>query len=278
MPTPIATMEEGKTSWGAGPPTIDEDERGVVGKRWYKITGRGEHEDAMQATGLPKIGDPWSPGTPGLVVTNRSFKDIGGCLVTATQVGGWTACEVTYRTPDLSGSTPLPVYGKKYSEFEGGLTSLKRLFDFRVNPPPGSHWVFPAEDDDNLVPRAQIEGASGMQVGRGTVRLTVNKWVKGEDVNIKRMLALAKDELLNFDQITAPPMINDTRQWVFEPGELRYITFKLIPDGRLIKVCHIMEAAPDHYHRWQPIDDQGRPVGNMVSSVVYGAANYQGLW
>lgn len=274
MATPLATLIEGKTSWGATPPTIEETDTGWLGKRWYLIEGR-DLSLARNATRLPQRGNAWSREFPTLVVVNRRLVELAGVIDTASQYGGWSGCEVSYSTP-TRGRLPVPVLNKKYSEWDTAQEAITRNFDVRNNPPAGTFFVEPP--GSIVTPISQINNGKGVQVAVGTPRLLVHKWVQSAQIPITMMLKLHREQLVNRYAIDVPPMLDDTRQWRFEPGQLRYLDFKIAKDGDMVKLSHVLAAAPDFFYQWQPEDENGLPIGERTTNVVYAAADFTGLW
>lgn len=276
MPLPIATLVDGKTSWGGGPEELEELPRGWIGKRWYRIEGLDQFA-ASRATGLPVMNQPWSDSFRGLKVVSRRIRRIGGVEEASPNYGGWTSAEISYATPDASGSTPIPELNRAYSQWQGAQEAITRNFDARVNPPAGFVALEPP-GGPFPTPITAINNGKGVQVGVGTARLLVHKWVRGVDVPITRMMELHRVMALNSDAVQAPPMVNDTRTWNFAAGQLQYLEFDIQPDGELTKITHVLGAAPDFFYRWQPEDENGDAAGPIETNAVYVAAAFAGLW
>lgn len=276
MPLPTATLVDGKTSWGAGPEELEELPRGWTGRRWFRIEGLDQFA-ASRASGLPVMNDPWSDAFRGLKVVRRTFRRMGGVENATPNYGGWTSCEVGYATPDASGSTPIPQLNRAFSQWQGAQESITRNFDARVNTPPGFIALEPP-GGPFPTPINAINNGKGVQVGVGTARLLVTKWVRGADVEIARMMSLHRAQALNSDDVVAPPMLNDPRTWDFAPGQLQYLEFDIQPDGEFTKVTHVLGVAPDFFYRWQPEDENGDASGPIETNSVYVAAEFLGLW
>lgn len=275
MPLPTAEPILGKTSWGGGPPELEELPRGWSGTRWFKIEGRDVAE-ASRAIGLPRMNELW-PGFRDLKVVARRLRVMGGKFDTAAQYGGWTSAEIRYATPDGGGSAPVPELNRAFSQWQGAQESITRNFDARVNLPPGYTVVEPP-GGPFPTPITPVNNGKGVQVAVGTARLLVSKWVRGADIDLPRLLRLHSAQAVNSDNVTAPPALNDTRSWSFSRGELRYLEFAVEPDGEVMKITHVLGAAPDHLYRWQPEDENGDAVGPLEVSVVYPALPFGGLW
>lgn len=245
------------------PEELALDENGeLTGTRHYRVLGTRDKVVAIGAPGVPRRGEPWSVGEPGLLV--RSVQPL-------TARGEAVKVRVGYATAGAGGG--------------GG-----------VLPTPGL--IFTRMSSETVSETVRT-GVNGEDLGRDGA--TVNRLVGGMVVEHHRTSPLPPLTLLgasyvadpnddytevfrtvvNDRPVTVPPFYKWTEPGTtFGPGELLYLGAEMEDDAApLVYVARFrFRVAPDHRWRWRDLDEHDRPIGDIREADLVPAADLTGLW
>ena len=133
---------------------FERDEGYVV--RRFRVTGALTPAEALRAEKLPKVGDPLSPKSPGLVAIKI---DIEPCETMEQVVRGWWDVEVFYREwdntiPEFSiKSLPLPLHHASFEYTVKDLEVQKRLQESYDRQ--RKHWEKALREREKTLDRAE---------------------------------------------------------------------------------------------------------------------------
>lgn len=207
-------------------PRFERTAEGEVGTRTYRVNTHDELR-AMDAQGVPQIGDAWDATRPDLRATRVSPAYQFGTDDPASQTGGTTYVEVEYRVAaDRGGGAgPRPEPNLRYTEFDDEVSGETVYFGLDAETEPVNNGN-----------GATIE--VGTLVARVTVWFAANALTQGLFETLKNLR-----RRVNSNPVLLPPMLNCDWRPQFQPGELRYRTFSHQPQGRLVRVVHHLVIA-----------------------------------
>jgi hypothetical protein len=285
MPDPSCQATNGRTDWGAEPEWVEVLSTGMVGQRDYLIRHTRDVGKAAALPDAPRYGQPWSTDLPLLKVTRVRFVQIGGVDESLGGGGGNVWARAEYATPQAGGRLPDVRPGDKYSVIVPSVSSLNRVYDARreLNGGVGSvfdEFEFVPPPDETVVWDGPIKGGRGYQVPVGTTAFEIHTFPMRAltDVLLTRMIRLQRFQMVNNDRVTIPRVLGSEVDYAFEPGQLKYTSYRVGQDRGLYNVVHLVEASPDWFERWVREDEFGDAEGDPIRTVALPAAKLAGLW
>lgn len=283
MPSPIARLVLGKTNWGASPPELRINTTGASAEQWWRIDHAVDDVQARTADGLPDIGKQYHSDFPLLRVVDIRISRIGGVHDTAAQAGMYHSAQVFYATPQFNGRIPEPTPGTHYTVFRGGVQSIHRVFDARlelgttrfnfVEPAPGT--------PGSTAPIQPVDAGRGYQTVVGTCQFEVHSYFavnRFPGALLTRAIQLSQYGFVNRDVVTLPPLYGALDRFTFDPGQLKYETFSLQVDRGIVVFSQVLNAAPNWFGLYVEQNEIGEAEGEPIQVVQYPAANFAGLW
>lgn len=245
-------------------PTLRRTARGWEGRRCYEVNTH-EEERAIEAMGVPRLGDVWSGARAVLACVDVSCRYLYGADIAGTGEGGTCQVDVTYQSAGWGGAPVTPAGGLKYTEL---VTEV------------GTETVYsePREEGD-----PPVQGLPPIANGEGMPRETVSQRVRV--VTFWEPLALDGSMIrglrgilqrVNSNLITLPPLHGQSEAARLElaPGEGRYRTFETALVGDLIQLTHDIAIAPTHDYFWGLYRADGTVIEPLNRSRRYLAANW----
>lgn len=235
------------------------------GRRHYAVDTR-DPALALEASGLPRPGDPWSPAYTRLVCVGYDTVRVLGGVTDAAGGGGWCVVPVVYRTPGFAGRTgALPGTRTLRFEFVGAdsVTVYKP-----IDPSPDQYVL----DNGRGAPR---------DVGRH--RAVVTRYdAPGSapaQAYLQRLISLATEQAVNSDAVALPPLVGTNDAYYLPAGQGRFNAWGMdFRDGLVVTEIQILIAA-DHHFRWLGEDENGNPMQSLrYTDRVYPERPFAGLW
>lgn len=222
---------------------------GWEGRRYFLIP-RGDINEAILSTALPAYGDAWGPNLPDTKVTRMRFTFVGGKegneLVggVATDVNGWTLCEVEYADPSVSIDGPGAfAENDAYCECRGSIAQVPVRTDILGKP----------------IREANIEASTHELLVKAYKTTIVSQWQAVVNLSGK----------VNTNAFTTPPFFGVAgSELTVGIGEalMRPMVARPLGDG-LIELEYRMGIAPDWMLRWSTDDADGNPTTQNASEV-----------
>lgn len=253
---PIATLN---TDQSLGPkPRLRETNTGWAGVRSYLVDTYDEME-AINAQGVPAIGESWSLQATNLAVVDRACEYFGGANESGLDTGGYCVVTVTYQTAGMHGSIPPPVKGEKYTMLQPSAAGVTRYFAVgaAAGAPP-------------------LAGGDGVSIEAPTDEAVVVSYP--EDGIFNPALHMDKRQKVNNAVLMLPNVAGLGMNWTMAAGQVRYKYTEVGRNGELLELKHHLAIAPDFLYRESILDSDGNfdSIGDAVQ--VYEEADLSGLW
>ena len=257
-------------------PRLVETAEGRRGQRTYLVQLHDEAR-ALEAPGVPRIGDPWSDDQPNLVAVSREARYQGGRETASAGAGAMMHIVVGYETPGRFGAAPVvPRLGLGYTELEGDPQTASRLFG--IDPPQFAPDTLPA--GAAWAPgRVAIDNGRGADVEVWRLTAFVTRFMEPSVFSVARLRELiAMAGTVNEQEYLLPPLFaRGGPMLALLPGQGLYRRPTLSMNGELLAVRHEIALAPNHHVYWQAEDQQGRADGGVLVSQVYPARAWANL-
>lgn len=253
--------------------------RGYSGRRWYRVNSDIESE-AVAASGLPKLGDPWAVNLDGCVVTEIRTERAGGQDDGTPGNGGWSWVEVKY--------DPISSTGGGGGDNPQATRHLDTWTEIRNNIQ--SETIYKPVDDDG---RPELS-APTIRNGDGATRL---RGVVEYVVHVAYSSTVAQPAYSRYNSLTVPCHTNRnsiTLPALYKMGGTRiqiaagnalYKGYSASVNGQFLEIAHTIEVAPTlsrppgkpFLEYWEVVEDDGS-VSNDTWSQIYPSADWSDLW
>lgn len=245
-------------------PEVRESRGGLEGRRWF----RAETADPLEAwASVPaEYGDPWPGGAfPALRVRSKVATLDTAASALGGAVPGTCIVEVGYAT-DPPGQFEIPPEdrqpGAAYTVFEPGVSTVNVRTDL----------------EGRVIARGQ---GAPVDVPSYVVKVTS---YSSAPPPVAALLGLRGEQgglVVNAGQLTIPPLYRASAAFTFEPGEVRFVSWRLLAfdeETQAYEIEYTFAIAQDHKFRWVKEDANGMAVGDIIESTVYEAKAFPALW
>lgn len=253
---------------------LSETAQGYQGIRHYLVDTSDEVQ-ALTATGLPQIGDPWDTlAMPSVIAMER------GPIrpYTHHQQAGWCIVPITYRSFFFYGSFDyVPSPGFRFTELDWIQDRVTEYFakePIGALTPPGTTAVERG---------APIANGRGAPKNLGRLSIKVHRFYLSSTLNgqldVYRMMQLVGEEpKTNSGAVTLPPLFQSNLALTFARGELLMVGVDIRQQGRMSEVIYTMNASPNHLYQYVLEDKDGKGGNVVYSARLYDEASFAGLW
>lgn len=266
---------------------ITQDVNGYTGRRTYKVN-TGDVAEAMMATGLPALGEPWNAALPQLVVTRIGPVNAWAHKPATSTDNGWCYIPVEYSTPSGGGTgrtDPPPAPNLRHTVLtytERQTTVYKGLVPNSNDPNPSTS--APAVSQTGAVIEADdgtllIGDGEGAPKSTAATVCTVHAWHAEDDpFAIEPLIEASTDPPVNDDQVQLPAIYGSGQPMQCAKGTLRFVGYELTFESGLWHLQTKFERAVNHYHYWAAVNEKGQPAAEKIyASKVYRNAPFQQL-
>lgn len=278
--------------------TLSRTRDGYSGERCALVVANNAG-DAINAVGMPRLGDSWSAQVPGAVVA-----EIGPAERIAwdgpDNAAAWRVpvryTQRTFGTITPDGRT-FRRPGDAVTEWVTGLTTTTVYMPRRALQFGGTLERFNANPDGSIdfgnitgVPQTPIDNGNGTSISIGVLGARVSVWYAIDDEPpINEFVRLMRPNHLNDTPIRLPPMEGATRTTTIRDFQCLYQGFDQRveatgePDDDgvstpLVRVTHTLSIAENHYVVWQARDASGAALDAYYADFVYPRRVYGQLW
>jgi hypothetical protein len=221
------------------------------GLRWFHAD-TDDVTEAMLASGLPAIGDPWDlTNLPDLVVTRVGPPAGAWGRAGATGMSGTILIPVAYRTPGIQ-VLPYEV-GDAWTEIASGQSSIQVQTGLIYD---GTNWV-----PDLMLPA--INNGQGMQKVVGTLEARVTAVYSESGYHAKKNTwgQYTAEACFNGDAFTVPPIRGGVTPHAIAAGEAQYMGFEMEMIGKgKVRATHRLSLWGTNTYTWFETDEAGMPI------------------
>lgn len=230
------------------------------GLRWFHAD-TDDVTEAMLASGLPAINDPWDlANLPDLKVTRIGPPAGAWGRAGASGMSGTILIPVYYRTPGIQ-VLPYEI-GDAWTEIASGQSSVQVQTGLVLS---GGNWEL-----DTLLPA--INGGQGAQKTVGNVEARVIAVYSEANFHAKKntWAQYATEACFNADAFTMPPIRDGTTLFAVDPDKAQYMGFEMEMIGKgKVRVTHRLSLFGAPFYRWFELDDAGMPIGTAFSARLW---------
>lgn len=229
------------------PLDLQRSQEGLAGVRHYKVDST-VIEDVLDAAGLPRIGDPWSPQLP--LVAARFISRVQTTLSHSIVKVDYSSPRASLFDPGGQSHTELLVGTVGATVFQGALPS---------GEPDGVH----------------IEGGAPKDVGTLEVRVSAY-FDTTELLPLAGWLSLVG--YLNANVISLPRVGFTGTQFTMQPDQALYLGFEgPTQQGSRVVVNHRLRLSPSFDFLEARVNDRNQVIETRVRR-IYGRRLFTGLW
>lgn len=278
MPDPIIAIRRHQPDH---PESVTRLRDGLRGRRWFEVN-TGDPAQAVFATGLPKLGDPWNaldPNLSGLLAVQIGEPDTWCHIRGESSRQGVTFVPVDYETQSYSSGQqpdPPPDPSLRHTIYSYSTSAVTVRRGLAMTPEEKAlALAAPFSGQAGTTLEADEAGAYLIANGDGASK-TVGQVVA--TVHGFRQLArpfdeaaieeLFTDPAVNSDQVVLPSSYGASRPRTFAAGKLLTSGVKVevidSPTGRLWHLELTLQVAFSWFEYWANVNKDGQPQGERI--------------
>lgn len=276
----MATIEAVWTRDSEHPSHLQQTDRGYSGMRWYRVNTDIE-ADAINAGGLPKVGDSWDGSTQlvdCIVTSVGPTTRAGGSDSGSRGDGGWSWIPVYYGPVQYGGGFGGGVRPRghldAWTEVRSSLESSPIMFGTQF------------DSDERDVVDLPIRNGEGTTRLIGVLELVV-RVMYNTQISVPQFSlfnSLMRPALhVNREPITTPFLYRTRARYEIPAYCALYKGYQSSQNNQYLEIAHTIEIAqtPEElYVRWEPVDAKGQPLPGQSSRTarIYSSRSFAGLF